>query len=44
MKKLLTISILSSALFFPISANADDLLTGDVRLACEAILCLSSGN
>ena len=44
MKKLLTISILSSALFFPISANADNLLTGDVRLACEAILCLSSGN
>lgn len=25
------------------SANAADVLTGDTRLACEAILCLSSG-
>jgi len=25
------------------SANAQDVLTGDTRLACEAILCLSSG-
>lgn len=26
------------------AAYADDVLTGDVRLACEAILCLSSGD
>lgn len=25
-------------------AQADDLFTGDVRLACEAVLCLSSGS
>ena len=24
-------------------ASAQDVLTGDTRLACEAILCLSSG-
>lgn len=27
----------------PLTAHAEDLLTGDVRLACEATLCLSSG-
>lgn len=31
------------ALFMPVAAQADDLLTGDVRMACEAVLCLSSG-
>ncbi|XXQ67424.1 TrbM/KikA/MpfK family conjugal transfer protein [Neisseriaceae bacterium B1] len=28
----------------PLTAAAEDLLTGDTRLACEAILCLSSGD
>lgn len=26
------------------AAFADDVLTGDTRLACEAVLCLSSGD
>ena len=26
------------------AAYADDVLTGDTRLACEAVLCLSSGD
>ncbi|WP_037585854.1 TrbM/KikA/MpfK family conjugal transfer protein [Stenoxybacter acetivorans] len=46
MKKLL-ISLTAAALLSPIAhaENTDgDLLTGDVRLACEAILCLSSGD
>lgn len=34
---------LSGTLFMPLTAGAEDLLTGDTRLACEAILCLSSG-
>ena len=42
MKKiLLTIATLAAAI--PLTAHAEDLLTGDVRLACEATLCLSSG-
>jgi hypothetical protein len=31
------------ATFGSFSARAQDLLTGDAKLACEAILCLSSG-
>ena len=32
------------AVFFAISsAQAEDVLTGDTRLSCEAIMCLSSG-
>jgi len=30
-------------LLLTVSAHADGVLTGDTRLACEAILCLSSG-
>ncbi|WP_155238622.1 TrbM/KikA/MpfK family conjugal transfer protein [Kingella kingae] len=30
--------------FTPSNAPAGNLLTGDIRLACEAILCLSSGD
>lgn len=40
------IKMLPLAAFFLVSANmvhAQDALTGDVRLACEAVLCLSSG-
>lgn len=36
---IITALILSNSL----NANAGDILTGDTRLACEAILCLSSG-
>ncbi|MBK3498187.1 conjugal transfer protein TrbM [Campylobacter fetus subsp. venerealis] len=39
-KKILT---LTSALLLSSSLYAGDVLTGDTRLACEAILCLSSG-
>lgn len=38
MKKLIISALLTSHLF------AADLLTGDTKLACEAILCLSSGD
>lgn len=41
MKKQILTSI--SALILASSLNANDMLTGDARLACEAILCLSSG-
>lgn len=34
---------ITSALILGGSLNAGDLLTGDAKLACEAILCLSSG-
>lgn len=32
-----------AAATFATSARADELLTGDEKLACEAVLCLSSG-
>ena len=39
-KQILTIA---SALILASSLSAGDMLTGDTKLACEAILCLSSG-
>lgn len=43
-KPFLAVSALTAALLAPMTASADDnLLTDDVRLACEAVLCLSSG-
>lgn len=51
MKKvnILSVTLLSVTLAYPTLTLADNtssnnLLTGDVRLACEAILCLSSGD
>lgn len=41
-KKILTPTLIALSLL-SLPAKANDLLTGDVRLACEAILCLSSG-
>ena len=38
---LLAAATLATAI--PLTAQAEDLLTGDTRLACEATLCLSSG-
>ena len=43
MKKCLPAAVAAVALLATVPAQADDLLTGDVRLACEATLCLSSG-
>lgn len=43
MKKCLPAALAAVALLATVPAQADDLLTGDVRLACEATLCLSSG-
>jgi hypothetical protein len=43
MKHLAITSALAAMLFTAVSAQADELFTGDVRLACEAVLCLSSG-
>ncbi len=34
---------LAAAATIPASASAEEALTGDTRLACEAILCLSTG-
>ena len=43
MKKLLVASILSVSVMA--TAQADDqFLTGDTKLSCEAILCLSTGS
>ena len=45
MKKSLAVMALVAALGPAVSAaNAQDHLAGDTRLACEAILCLSSGS
>lgn len=42
--KLLAITSALAALFFAsVPAQADELFTGDVKLACEAVLCLSTG-
>ncbi|MFC1098361.1 TrbM/KikA/MpfK family conjugal transfer protein [Pasteurella multocida] len=41
MKKLITTTLLFS-ITLPMTAQADPILTGDTRLACEALLCLSS--
>ena len=44
MKKTLIVCIaLIAVLLFPRCAKAQGVLTGDTALACEAILCLSSG-
>lgn len=43
-KKLFALSAILAALGSTITpASAQDVLTGDTRLACEAILCLSTG-
>jgi hypothetical protein len=43
-KNLIASAVLTiSAFTMPTSANAQDVLTGDTRLACEALLCLASG-
>lgn len=44
MKKLTLITTCLSGVLFTVNANANanDILTGDTRLACEALLCLSS--
>lgn len=44
-KTLLAASAVAATFFVPVTAHADEnLLSGDTRLACEAILCLSSGD
>lgn len=37
-------AVLAGALCSAGTANAQDMLSGDTRLACEAILCLSTGS
>lgn len=41
MKKIISTIIIC---LFSTASQADDFFTGDVRLACEAMLCLSSGS
>lgn len=43
MKRIAITSALAALVFASVPAQADDLFTGDVKLACEAVLCLSSG-
>lgn len=43
MKRLLIASSIVATVFGALPAQADDMFTGDTRLACEAILCLSTG-
>lgn len=43
MKRLGITATLAALAFTAMPVQADELFTGDVRLACEAILCLSSG-
>lgn len=44
MKKLALLPLALAGMFSVTAAQADDgLFTGEVRLACEAVLCLSSG-
>ncbi|HHG4294271.1 TPA: TrbM/KikA/MpfK family conjugal transfer protein [Pseudomonas aeruginosa] len=44
MKRLLVASSLAAMMFGAMpAAQAEELFTGDTRLACEAILCLSTG-
>jgi len=43
-KKLLLITILGISTNIPASAQEQGVLTGTVRLACEAILCLATGS
>lgn len=42
MKQIFALAALSAALFSAAPAQAEDLYTGDTKLACEAILCLSA--
>jgi hypothetical protein len=42
-KKLLSIVVAVAAVGAASTASAQDVLTGDTRLACEAILCLATG-
>ncbi|SAY51439.1 TrbM [Neisseria weaveri] len=44
MKKILASLAASAAIFTSLPAQAGDVLTGDTKLACEAILCLSTGD
>lgn len=43
MKKIFAVSAAVAA-FVSFPVQASDVLTGDTRLACEAVLCLSSGD
>lgn len=43
MKRLAITSALAAMIFASVPAQADEMFTGDVKLACEAVLCLSSG-
>lgn len=43
-KLLLLTTVISTALIMPVASADDNVLTGDRALACEAILCLSSGD
>ncbi|EDB8709774.1 conjugal transfer protein TrbM [Salmonella enterica subsp. enterica serovar Schwarzengrund] len=42
-KKLLSLVVAVAAFGSVSTSNAQEVLTGDTRLACEAVLCLSSG-
>lgn len=42
LKTLVAASVLAATASMPFTANAQEALTGDTKLACEAIMCLMS--
>jgi len=44
LKKLFLTAALGASMNAPVAAQEQDVLTGTVRLACEAILCLATGS
>ena len=44
MKKIAFLPIALAGMFIALPAKADGMFTGDVKTACEVILCLSSGS
>lgn len=42
LRALIAATVFAAAASVPITASAQDVLTGDTKLACEAILCLAS--
>lgn len=43
MKRFTATYVLTAILFVPLTSLAEEMFGGDVKLSCEAILCLSSG-
>lgn len=42
LKAIIAASLVAATAWAPLAASAQEVLTGDTRLACEAIMCLAS--